>query len=75
MDDFRVEELRSQIDPQSGANGAVSVVDIVAAVVDGAVAADEGSVVGTVAGGPQPPPAGSPAVDLVAVVGSRSLCN
>ena len=42
---------------RSGADGVIVVVDIVAVIVDGAVAVDICSVVRIVAGGPQPPPA------------------
>lgn len=42
---------------QCGANGVITVVDIVAVVVDGAVVVDICSVAGIVAGRPQPPPA------------------
>ena len=57
MDDFRFEELRSKINPQSGTDGATDVVDIVTEVVDGAVIEDICSVERSVAGRPQPPPA------------------
>ena len=57
MDDGRFEDLRFQIDPQSGPNRIIAVVDIVAARVDGSNAADIRSAAGIVAGRPQPPPA------------------
>ena len=57
MDDFRLKDLRVQIDPQSGANGIISVVDTVAVLVDIAVIADIGGITLKVAGRPQPPPA------------------
>ena len=46
VEDFRLEELRSEIYPQSGANGVVvAVVDIVAILIDAAVVVDICSVV------------------------------
>ena len=45
VDDFRFEELRSKIDPQSRANSAETDTDTVAAAVDGAIMLDIGSVV------------------------------
>ena len=68
MDDFRLKDLRVQIDPQSGAdsieNAAVEtvaahkgVVDTGAALTDVAVTADTGGIILNVAGRPQPPPA------------------
>ena len=41
VEDFRSEELRSEIYPQSGANGAIVVVDIVTVIVDGTVSEDK----------------------------------
>ena len=57
MDDFRFEDLRVQINPQSGADGNVSVVDRDAVLADVAVIADIGDTILIDAGRPQPPPA------------------
>ena len=45
VEDFRLEELRSEIYPQSGANGVFVVSDIVATPIDAAVVVDKCSVV------------------------------
>ena len=45
VEDFRSEELRSEIYPQSGANGVLVVVDIVATLKDDADAVDTCSAV------------------------------
>ena len=45
VEDFRFEELRSKIYPQSGANGDTDVVDTVAIIIDAACAADTCSAV------------------------------
>ena len=45
VEDFRSEELRSEIYPQSGANGDTDVVDTVAIIIDAAFAADTCSAV------------------------------
>ena len=58
MDDERFEDLRCKIDPQSGANTDIVIVDIVAIVVDRPVIVDIGGIVLIIAGRPQPPPAG-----------------
>ncbi len=57
MDDFRFEDLRVQINPQSGADGNVSVVDRDAVLADVSVTADKGGISLTEAGRPQPPSA------------------
>ena len=57
MDDFRLKDLRVQIDPQSGADSIVSVVDTEAALTDVAVIVDVGGIMLREAGRPQPPPA------------------
>ena len=57
LDDFRFEELRVQIDPQSGANSVMSIVDIVPRGTDRAVTADIGGDILITAGRPEPPPA------------------
>ena len=57
MDDFRLKDLRVQIDPQSGADSTVIAVDIAAELVDVAVSVDSGGISLIAAGRPQPPPA------------------
>lgn len=57
MDDFRLKDLRVQIDPQSGADSTVTVEDTAAALMDVAAIVDEGGTRLMVAGRPQPPPA------------------
>ena len=57
MDDFRLKDLRVQIDPQSGADSIESAVDIVAVLGDVAAIVDKGGIKLTDAGRPQPPPA------------------
>ena len=57
VEDFRLEDSRSEIYPQSGPNCVNVVVDIVTVAVDGAEKVDNSSVVRMVAGRPQPPPA------------------
>ena len=57
VEDFRSEDSRSEIYPQSRSNSVIEVVDKDAAVGDGAVVVDLGSAVRIVAGRPQPPPA------------------
>ena len=59
VEEFGLEELNSEIYPQSGPNCDIVVVDKVTVVVDGAVITDSGSAARTVAGWPQPPPAES----------------
>lgn len=49
VEDFRFEELRCQINPQSGANGSIIVSDNVAALVDEAAKVDKGGSTLTVA--------------------------
>ena len=56
-DDEKLEELRPKINPQSGADGAAVVVDVVTTAVDGTVTADTRSAAGIETGRPQPPPA------------------
>ena len=53
MEDFGFEDLRFQIDPQSGANSATGAVHAEAVVVD-AAEVDACRAAGIVAGGPQP---------------------
>ena len=55
MEDFRIEDSRSEIYPQSGTDAVIDVVDIVTAATDGAAIADACSAVRTAAGRPQPP--------------------
>ena len=50
MEEFGLEELNSEIYPQSGPNCDIVIVDKVTVVVDGAVIADSGSAARTVAG-------------------------
>ena len=57
MDDFRLKDLRVQIDPQSGADSKDIVVDNVAVSIDVAVTVDIGGIILIVTGRPQPPPA------------------
>ena len=57
MDDFRLKDLRVQIDPQSGADSTEIDEDIAAVLTDVAATADIGGIILTVAGRPQPPPA------------------
>ena len=57
VEDFRSEELRSEIYPQSGANGVSAEEDIEAMLIDVAVDADKSSAARIVAGRPQPPTA------------------
>lgn len=57
MDDFRLKDLRVQIDPQSGADSTVSDVDIEAVHTDAADMGDRGDIRLIEAGRPQPPPA------------------
>ena len=70
VEDFRFEELRCQINPQSGANAAKISVDKEADLVDAAARADIGGKILILAGRPQPPQA-------VAIVANdiRSICN
>lgn len=56
MDDFRLKDLRVQIDPQSGADSIAIVEDIDAVLKDDAVRADTGGMNLIAAGRPQPPP-------------------
>ena len=60
MDDFRLKDLRVQIDPQSGADSTDIVVDNGAELEDVADIADNGGIIRIVAGRPQPPPAEEP---------------
>ena len=57
MDDFRLKDLRVQIDPQSGADSTVIDEDMVAALIDVAEIEDIGGIILIAAGRPQPPPA------------------
>ena len=57
MDDFRLKDLRVQIDPQSGADSNVIAADIAAEPKDVAVKVDIGGIIQIVAGRPQPPTA------------------
>ena len=57
MDDFRLKDLRVQIDPQSGADSIAIVEDFEAVLIDVAVKEDIGGTILSVAGRPQPPPA------------------
>ena len=57
MKDYRLEDLRGQIYPQSGADSNVIIVDSEAALVDDAAIEDTGGSILKVAGRPQPPPA------------------
>ena len=57
MDDFRLKDLRVQINPQSGADSTDIAVDIAAVLIDVAATADIGGTIQIVAGRPQPPPA------------------
>lgn len=50
--DFRFEDLKVQINPQSGTNGTIIVIDIVAVIADVAGVADLRSVLTIVAGRP-----------------------
>ena len=70
VEDFRSEELRSEIYPQSGANGVSAEEDIEAMLIDVAVAVDKCSVVRIDAGRPQPPPA----IALVCSKYALSIC-
>ena len=63
VDDLGFDESRCKIDPQSGPNSDVVVVDTVADGLDGAAVVDTRSAEGIVAGRPQPPPAGGLATD------------
>ena len=58
LDGFEFEELRVQINPQSGAHAVIVVVDIDAKVIDRPAINDTGGVILIEAGRPQPPPAG-----------------
>ena len=60
MDDFRLKDLRVQIDPQSGADSTEIDEDIAAVLTDVAVIVDIGGIILIVAGRPQPPPAEEP---------------
>ena len=73
MDDFRFEDLRVQIDPQSGADSIVSVVDTEAALTDVAVIVDKGGNIPSAAGRPQPPPAGGFATFGIAITCTCSV--
>ena len=68
VEDFRLEDLRSKIYPQSGTDAEIAVEEKITAVTDGAVIADMSSEVRTKAGRPQPPPAGGSATCFIAVV-------
>ena len=57
MDDLRFEDLRVQINPQSGADSTVNAVDIDAVIEDVADIVDIGGKILIVAGRPQPPTA------------------
>ena len=57
VEDFRLEDSRSEIYPQSGPNCATDVADTFTVVGDGADVEDTGSAVRIAAGRPQPPPA------------------
>ena len=57
LDDPGFEELRVQIDPQSGANAVKIKVDHETIVIDRAVTVDKGGKVLTITGRPEPPPA------------------
>ena len=57
LDDFRFEELRVQIDPQSGANSVIISVDRATSAIDRAATVDMGGVKLIIAGRPEPPPA------------------
>lgn len=50
LDDFRFEELRVQIDPQSGANSVMSIADKVTKVINRAVMIDSGGATLIIAG-------------------------
>ena len=56
MEDFRLEDLRSEIYPQSGTDRVITVENIITVEIDRAVIVDSRSVVRTGAGRPQPPP-------------------
>lgn len=70
MDDFRFEELRVQIYPQSGADGIITAEDIEADLADVPAIDDKGGSSLITAGRPQPPPT----VDLGAI-DIRSISN
>ena len=73
MDDFRLEDSRVQINPQSGADSIVIVVDIVAVLVDVAVIVDIGGIILIVAGRPQPPPAEEPIQSNPQITSRRTI--
>jgi hypothetical protein len=57
VEDFKSEDSRSEIYPQSGPNREISVRDTAAIAIDGAVSVDKCSIARTAAGRPQPPTA------------------